>query len=85
MSGTASSIVVAAAIIERDGRWLHVTPESLDRADKWFEKWDRPGVLIGAMTPLSGIPSVLAPTVMTRRRSRWLIWTGPRFSRTSAI
>jgi membrane protein DedA with SNARE-associated domain len=39
-------------LLERHGRWLHVTPESLDRADKWFEKWDRPGVLIGAMTPL---------------------------------
>jgi membrane protein DedA with SNARE-associated domain len=39
-------------LLERHGRWLHVTPESLDRADTWFEKWDRPGVLIGAMTPL---------------------------------
>jgi membrane protein DedA with SNARE-associated domain len=39
-------------LLERHGRWLHVTPDSLDRADKWFEKWDRPGVLIGAMTPL---------------------------------
>ncbi len=39
-------------LLERHGRWFHVTPQSLDRADAWFEKWDRPGVLIGAMTPL---------------------------------
>jgi membrane protein DedA with SNARE-associated domain len=39
-------------LLERHGRWLHITPESLDRADAWFAKWDRPGVLIGAMTPL---------------------------------
>jgi membrane protein DedA with SNARE-associated domain len=39
-------------LLDRHGRWFHVTPESLDRADAWFEKWDRPGVLIGAMTPL---------------------------------
>ena len=39
-------------LLERHGRWLHVTPERLDRADAWFERWDRPGVLIGTMTPV---------------------------------
>jgi membrane protein DedA with SNARE-associated domain len=39
-------------LIEHRGRWLHVTPERLDRADAWFERWDRPGVLIGTMTPV---------------------------------
>ncbi len=29
-----------------------MTPEKLERADAWFRRWDRPGVLIGAMTPL---------------------------------
>jgi membrane protein DedA with SNARE-associated domain len=39
-------------LLERHGRWFHVTPERLDRADAWFRRWDRPGVLIGTMTPL---------------------------------
>jgi membrane protein DedA with SNARE-associated domain len=39
-------------LLERNGRWLHVTPERLDRADAWFERWGRPGVLIGTMTPV---------------------------------
>jgi membrane protein DedA with SNARE-associated domain len=39
-------------LLERRGRWLHVTSERLDRADAWFERWDRPGVLIGTMTPV---------------------------------
>jgi membrane protein DedA with SNARE-associated domain len=39
-------------LLEHRGRWLHVTPERLDRADSWFERWDRPGVLIGTMTPV---------------------------------
>jgi len=39
-------------LLERRGRWLHVTAERLDRADAWFERWDRPGVLIGTMTPV---------------------------------
>jgi membrane protein DedA with SNARE-associated domain len=39
-------------LLERHGRWFHVTPGQLDRADAWFERWDKPGVLIGTMTPL---------------------------------
>jgi membrane protein DedA with SNARE-associated domain len=39
-------------VLEHRGRWLHVTPERLDRADAWFQRWDRPGVLIGTMTPV---------------------------------
>jgi membrane protein DedA with SNARE-associated domain len=39
-------------LLERRGRWLHVTPESLDRAERWFERWGNVGVLIGRVTPL---------------------------------
>ncbi|HEY7421028.1 MAG TPA: DedA family protein [Gaiellaceae bacterium] len=39
-------------LLERHGRWFHVTPARLDRADAWFRRWDRPGVLIGTMTPV---------------------------------
>jgi membrane protein DedA with SNARE-associated domain len=39
-------------LLERHGRWFHVTPERLDRADAWFRRWGRPGVLVGTMTPV---------------------------------
>lgn len=39
-------------LLEHRGRWLHVTPERLDQASAWFDRWDRPGVLIGTMTPV---------------------------------
>ncbi|HLX31821.1 MAG TPA: DedA family protein [Gaiellaceae bacterium] len=39
-------------LLERRGRWLHVTPERLDRADTWFSRWDKPGVLVGTLTPV---------------------------------
>lgn len=39
-------------LLERHGRWFHVTPERLERADAWFRRWGRPGVLIGTMTPV---------------------------------
>src|SRR5947209_17679110 len=39
-------------LLERRGRWLHLTPERLDRAERWFERWGNVGVLIGRLTPL---------------------------------
>src|SRR5438128_9722821 len=26
--------------LERRGRWLHLTSDRLDRADRWFDRWD---------------------------------------------
>ena len=39
-------------LLERRGRWLHVTPARLDRAERWFARWGSVGVLIGRLTPV---------------------------------
>ena len=39
-------------LLERRGRWLHLSPERLDRAERWFERWGNVGVLIGRVTPI---------------------------------
>jgi membrane protein DedA with SNARE-associated domain len=39
-------------LLEQRGRWLHVTPENLDRAERWFERWGNVGVLVGRITPI---------------------------------
>ncbi len=39
-------------LLESRGRWLHVTPERLDRAERWFERWGNFGVLVGRVTPV---------------------------------
>jgi membrane protein DedA with SNARE-associated domain len=39
-------------LLERRGRWLHVTPDRLDRAERWFEHWGNVGVLVGRLTPI---------------------------------
>jgi membrane protein DedA with SNARE-associated domain len=39
--------------LERRGRWLHLTPERLDRAERWFERWDDWAVLVGRVTPVA--------------------------------
>lgn len=38
--------------LERRGRWFHLTPERLDQAERWFERWDDWAVLLGRITPV---------------------------------
>ena len=39
-------------LLERHGRWFHLSPERLDRAESWFGRWGSLGVLIGRLTPV---------------------------------
>jgi membrane protein DedA with SNARE-associated domain len=38
--------------LERHGRWLHVTPENLDRAEAWFDRWGSWAVLVSRCLPV---------------------------------
>jgi membrane protein DedA with SNARE-associated domain len=39
-------------LLERRGRWFHLTPDKLDRAERWFARWGNFGVLVGRVTPI---------------------------------
>lgn len=39
-------------LVERHGRWLHVTPHTLDRAESWFERYGDWAVAISRVTPV---------------------------------
>jgi membrane protein DedA with SNARE-associated domain len=39
--------------LERHGRWLHLSPARLDRAEAWFDRWDDWAVLLGRVTPVA--------------------------------
>ncbi len=39
--------------LERHGRWLHLTPERLERAERWFARWKGWAVFIGRLTPIA--------------------------------
>ena len=39
-------------LLEHRGRWLHLSPQKLDRAERWFDRWDDLAVLIGRVTPV---------------------------------
>jgi membrane protein DedA with SNARE-associated domain len=38
--------------LERHGRWLHLSPANLDRAERWFDRWEEWAVFLGRITPL---------------------------------
>ena len=39
-------------LLERHGRWFHLSPRSLERAEAWFDRWGNLGVFLGRITPL---------------------------------
>jgi membrane protein DedA with SNARE-associated domain len=39
-------------LLERRGRWFHLSPERLDRAEAWFDRRGDWAVFIGRLTPL---------------------------------
>jgi membrane protein DedA with SNARE-associated domain len=40
------------ALLERHGRWLHLRPENLERAERWFDRHGRAAVFLGRLTPV---------------------------------
>jgi membrane protein DedA with SNARE-associated domain len=39
-------------LLERHGRWFHLSPRGLDRAEAWFDRWGNLGVFLGRITPV---------------------------------
>jgi membrane protein DedA with SNARE-associated domain len=39
-------------LLERHGRWLHVTPERIERAERWFERFGSRAVPLGFACPV---------------------------------
>jgi membrane protein DedA with SNARE-associated domain len=50
--GWAIGLYGGRPLLERRGRWFHLTPAKLDRAERWFQKWGNLGVLVGRITPV---------------------------------
>jgi membrane protein DedA with SNARE-associated domain len=52
IGGWAIGLYGGRPLVERRGRFLHLTPENLDRADDWFERYGDLAVLLGRVTPV---------------------------------
>ena len=52
MGGWAIGFYGGRPYVERHGRWLHLDMAKLDRAERWFEKWEDWAVFLGRLTPV---------------------------------
>jgi membrane protein DedA with SNARE-associated domain len=51
--GWAIGIYGGRPFLERHGRWLHLGPHQLDRAERWFDRWGDAAVFLGRITPVA--------------------------------
>jgi membrane protein DedA with SNARE-associated domain len=52
IAGWAIGLYGGRPYLERHGRWLHVTPEKLDKTDAWFERYGDATVFVTRMLPV---------------------------------
>jgi membrane protein DedA with SNARE-associated domain len=68
--GWAIGLYAGRPYLERHGRWLHVTPHTLDRAERWFDRYGDWAVALGRVTPVVrsfiAIPSGVAEMPLGR-------------------
>jgi membrane protein DedA with SNARE-associated domain len=50
--GWAIGLYGGRPLLERRGRWFHLSVDKLDRAERWFDRWDDLAVLVGRVTPV---------------------------------
>jgi membrane protein DedA with SNARE-associated domain len=50
--GWAIGLYGGRPLLERRGRWFHLGGDRLDRAERWFDRWDDLAVLVGRITPV---------------------------------
>jgi membrane protein DedA with SNARE-associated domain len=53
VGGWAIGLYGGRPYLDRHGRWLHLGPERLERAERWFDRWGDATALIGRITPVA--------------------------------
>jgi membrane protein DedA with SNARE-associated domain len=70
VAGWAIGLYAGRPYLERHGRWLHLDRETLDRAERWFERWEDWAVFLGRLTPVVrsfvSIPAGVMETPLVR-------------------
>lgn len=52
VGGWAIGITGGRRFVERYGRWLHLGPDKLERAERWFARWGDSFVFVGRLLPV---------------------------------
>ena len=52
IGGWAIGLYGGRPLLERHGRWFHLTPKKFERAERWFDRWGDLAVFLGRVTPV---------------------------------
>jgi membrane protein DedA with SNARE-associated domain len=52
IGGWAIGLYGGRPLLERRGRWFHLDHAKLERAERWFDRWEDLAVLVGRVTPV---------------------------------
>jgi membrane protein DedA with SNARE-associated domain len=59
--------------LERHGRWLHLDAAKLERAERWFDRWEEWAVFLGRVTPVAR-SFISIPAGLFRARFGPYVW-----------
>jgi membrane protein DedA with SNARE-associated domain len=51
--GWAIGLYGGRPFLERHGRWVHLNAARMERAERWFERWEDWAVFVGRLTPVA--------------------------------
>ena len=75
LGGWALGLYGGRPLLERRGRWFHLGGDRLDRAERWFDRWDDWAVLIGRVTPVVRSFISIPAGVFRMPFWRYTLWT----------
>jgi membrane protein DedA with SNARE-associated domain len=73
--GWAIGIYGGRPYLERHGRWLHLSPQKLAKAERWFERWSDWAVFTGRITPVARSFVSIPAGVFRARFGRYTVLT----------
>jgi membrane protein DedA with SNARE-associated domain len=70
IAGWAIGLYGGRPFLEKRGRWFHLSHARLERAERWFERWEDRAVFLGRVTPVArsfvSIPAGVFETPLRR-------------------
>jgi len=75
LAGWAIGFYGGRPFLVRHGRWLHLDQTRLDRAERWFRRWEEWAVLIGRVTPVARSFVSIPAGVFEARLIRYTVLT----------
>jgi membrane protein DedA with SNARE-associated domain len=75
IAGWAIGLYGGRPLLERHGRWFHLGPERLERAERWFGHWGDWTVLIGRILPVVRSFVSIPAGVLEMRFWRYVVLT----------